>query len=143
MIFKDAKFGDKFVDNSGKILIYHYCKKYTARDGKDWLYHYLMREPEFNTFYNLLYAPYDSYVDKDGIGVPTHLKYYDVEGLKEGPNGPYLIVKKYIEDSSILDLRGFCTRRDCGYNDSGRCNMWLDISMPENVENCDNYLPNV
>ena len=59
MIFKDAKFGDKFVDNSGKILIYHYCKKYTARDGKDWLYHYLMREPEFNTFYNLLYAPYD------------------------------------------------------------------------------------
>lgn len=138
MIFKDAKFGDKFIDNSGKILIYHYCKKYTASDGKDWLYHYLMREPECTGTLGFLYAPYGSYVDIDEIGVPTNLKYCNIEDIKRGPNGPYLITKKYIEDT-ILDLRGFCDRLDCILNDSGRCNMWSDISMPENVEDCDNY----
>ena len=43
----------------------------------------------------------------------------------------------------FLCQRRLYTRFRHRYNDSGRCNMWLDISMPENVENCDNYLPNV
>ena len=36
------------------------------------------------------------------------------------------------------DIRGFCDR-DCIYSDDGRCDMWDDIDMPEEVENCDNY----
>ena len=30
------------------------------------------------------------------------------------------------------DIRGFCDR-DCIYSDDGRCDMWDDIDMPEQV----------
>lgn len=38
-----------------------------------------------------------------------------------------------------MDIRGNCPKTNCIYNDSGRCDMWDDIDMPEEVENCDNY----
>ena len=71
--FKDAKFGDKFIDGEGKIYIYHYKEKYKASDGKFWDYHWLIREPAYydsdfddDKFY---YHPYDSFVFIDGLKV--------------------------------------------------------------------------
>lgn len=36
------------------------------------------------------------------------------------------------------DIRGHCNR-DCIYSDNGRCDMWDDFDMPEDVNKCDNY----
>ena len=36
------------------------------------------------------------------------------------------------------DLRGFCNR-PCIYCDNGRCDMWDDLSMPDDVNECDNF----
>ena len=97
-IFDNAKFGDKFKDVAGMIYIYHYGEKHKGSDGQVWTYHYLIREPErykheiFNKY--LEYHPYDSYVFKDGYGVPSNLKYYDIDKIKKGPNKNYLIITK-------------------------------------------------
>ena len=40
------------------------------------------------------------------------------------------------------DIRGYCNR-DCIYSDNGRCDMWDDFAMPEDIGNCDNYSENV
>lgn len=96
-IFKDAKFGDRFVDIEGVVYIYHKSDIHKSSDGSRWIYHYLIREPKTyneNYFGEIVYAPYKSYVFKDGYGVDTNLKYYDVQRIKEGPNAPYLIIKK-------------------------------------------------
>lgn len=97
-IFKDAKFGDRFIDLSGKQLIYHKSEKHKSRDGVIWTYHYLIREPEIVTEYDFLgafeFAPYDSYVFKDGYGVLSNLKYSDIDRLLEGPNKIHLIREK-------------------------------------------------
>lgn len=37
------------------------------------------------------------------------------------------------------DLRGYCERRNCLYNEEGRCAMRDGISMPDDVDNCDNF----
>lgn len=37
------------------------------------------------------------------------------------------------------DTRGWCKRKTCVYNDNGKCDMWDDICMPDNVDSCDNY----
>lgn len=37
------------------------------------------------------------------------------------------------------DTRGHC-KRECVYNDNGRCDMWDEISVPEENENCDNQI---
>ena len=39
------------------------------------------------------------------------------------------------------DIRGYCNR-NCIYCDNGRCNMWDDFAMPEDVNKCDNYTEN-
>ena len=39
------------------------------------------------------------------------------------------------------DIRGYCNR-DCLYSDNGRCDMWDDFAMPEDVNKCDNYTEN-
>ena len=36
------------------------------------------------------------------------------------------------------DIRGHCDRH-CIYNDGGRCDMWDDISMPDDINKCDNF----
>lgn len=38
-----------------------------------------------------------------------------------------------------VDIRGLCNR-NCVYNDSGKCDMFDDISMPDNVDECNNYV---
>lgn len=36
------------------------------------------------------------------------------------------------------DIRGHCNR-NCIYSDKGRCTMWDDFDIPENINECDNY----
>lgn len=40
-----------------------------------------------------------------------------------------------------MDIRGLCDRRNCIYND-GKCGMFDDISMPDSVDECNNYVEN-
>ena len=49
---------------------------------------------------------------------------------------------KEIGDKTMReDIRGYCNR-DCIYCDNGRCDMWDDFAMPEDVNKCDNYTEN-
>lgn len=41
-----------------------------------------------------------------------------------------------------MDTRGYCGRKSCIYNDCGRCDMWDDVDMPDDVMTCDNYVDN-
>lgn len=98
--FENAKFGDKFIDGEGKIYIYHYKEEHKSSDGKIWVYHWLIREPvkypsSFDEYEEFEYHPYESFVFIDGYGIPTNLKYYPINDIKEGPNGKYLIIGKY------------------------------------------------
>lgn len=36
------------------------------------------------------------------------------------------------------DIRGHC-HLHCIYNDKGKCDMWDDICIPEDVNTCDNF----
>lgn len=40
------------------------------------------------------------------------------------------------------DIRGHCNR-NCIYSDNGRCDMWDDFAMPEEIDKCDNYTENI
>ena len=55
----------------------------------------------------------------------------------EHPKSPWISV----EDDIREDIRGYCNR-DCIYCDNGRCDMWDDFAMPEDVNKCDNYTEN-
>lgn len=44
--------------------------------------------------------------------------------------------------STAIDIRGLCNR-SCIYNDNGKCDMFDDISMPDDVDGCNNYVENV
>ena len=37
------------------------------------------------------------------------------------------------------DIRGHCNR-NCVYNDNGRCDMWDDFTMPEDINTCNNSI---
>lgn len=37
------------------------------------------------------------------------------------------------------DIRGIC-HRPCIYNDKGKCDMWDEISVPDESEKCDNQI---
>ena len=37
------------------------------------------------------------------------------------------------------DIRGIC-HRPCIYNDEGRCDMWDELSVPDESEKCDNQI---
>lgn len=47
--------------------------------------------------------------------------------------------KVYVNDILKEDFRGICHMQNCIYNDNGRCEMWDDFAMPEDVNKCDNY----
>ena len=49
--------------------------------------------------------------------------------------------KEYEDNTTKEDIRGYCNR-NCIYCDNGRCDMWDDFDMPEDVDNCDNYSEN-
>lgn len=47
---------------------------------------------------------------------------------------------EHADDEGIReDIRGVCPRTDCLWNDSGKCDMWDEPDIPENVNECDNY----
>ena len=37
------------------------------------------------------------------------------------------------------DIRGIC-HKSCLYNDNGKCDMWDEISVPDETEKCDNQI---
>ena len=37
------------------------------------------------------------------------------------------------------DIRGIC-HKPCLYNDKGKCDMWDEISVPDETEKCDNQI---
>ena len=39
------------------------------------------------------------------------------------------------------DIRGHCNR-NCIYSNNGRCDMWDDFTMPEEIDKCNNYTEN-
>lgn len=43
--------------------------------------------------------------------------------------------------NTTVDIRGLCNR-NCIYNDNGKCDMFYDISIPDNVDECNNYVEN-
>lgn len=43
--------------------------------------------------------------------------------------------------NTALDIRGLC-KRNCIYNDNGKCDMFDDISMPDSIDECNNYVEN-
>ena len=39
------------------------------------------------------------------------------------------------------DIRGYCNR-NCIYSDNGRCDIWDNFAMPEEIDKCNNYTEN-
>ena len=81
-IFKDAFFGKPYKTRDGQNAIYHKTEK-----NKDEIWHYLIFEPiEVKGVFGRIftYAPYKTYVNKNGKGYPENLKCYDLED----PNCP-------------------------------------------------------
>lgn len=85
-IFKNAKFGDIFKTRDGRKAIYHYSESKECSNGEYWKYHYLIVEPILSHSVmgkEFVYAPYDSYVNKDGVGVLSGLKYCERRGVNK------------------------------------------------------------
>ena len=53
----------------------------------------------------------------------------------------YRAIKQLIWNTSMLreDVRGTC-HKPCLYNDNGKCDMWDEISVPDETEKCDNQI---
>ena len=45
--------------------------------------------------------------------------------------------KTSADNCKCNDIRGYCI-----YSDNGRCDMWYDIDMPYDVNDCDNFEEN-
>ena len=48
-----------------------------------------------------------------------------------------VIFKQVKQNMLREDLRGIC-HRPCIYNDEGKCDMWDELSVPDETEKCDN-----
>ena len=46
--------------------------------------------------------------------------------------------KTNADNCKCNDIRGYC-KRNCIYSDNGICNMWDDIDMPDDVNDCDKF----
>lgn len=71
--------------------------------------------------------------------VVSHLRL--VQSLQCQKRRNVRIGDKIMWDDIVEDIRGYCNR-DCLYSDNGRCDMWDDFAMPEDVNKCDNYTEN-
>ena len=52
-------------------------------------------------------------------------------------DGKSIIFKQVKQNMLREDLRGIC-HRPCIYNDEGKCDMWDELSVPDETEKCDN-----
>ena len=52
-------------------------------------------------------------------------------------DGKSVIFKQVKQNMLREDLRGIC-HRPCIYNDEGKCDMWDELSVPDETEKCDN-----
>ena len=48
-----------------------------------------------------------------------------------------IIFKEVKQNMLREDLRGIC-HRPCIYNDNGKCDMWDELSVPDETDKCDN-----
>lgn len=79
-IFTNAYFGAVYLTAGGEKAMYHYSETVKSSDGVDWTYHYLMIEPHDVKVgdQNIRITSYTSYVNINGVGVPSNLKCYPV-----------------------------------------------------------------
>lgn len=52
-------------------------------------------------------------------------------------NRKNVIFKEVKQNMLREDIRGIC-HRPCIYNDEGKCDMWDELSVPDETEKCDN-----
>lgn len=118
-IFKDAYFNKPYRTRDGKKAIYHGSEEHKSGDGRIWLYHYLMLEPEISDFLgkNEVINLYEAYINDNGIGRFANLKYCKGSGANAG----YDIIsewKEEINDEELDELafNNYC--KDCYYCES-------------------------
>lgn len=106
-IFKDAYFGKPYRTRDGKKAIYHGSEEHKSGDGRIWLYHYLMLEPEISDFLgkNVVINLYEAYINDNGIGRFANLKYCKGSGANAG----YDIVSEWQEP---IDEEKFTQERE-------------------------------
>ena len=57
--------------------------------------------------------------------------------IRDRSDGKNVIFKQVKQNMLREDLRGIC-HRPCIYNDEGKCDMWDELSVPDETEKCDN-----
>lgn len=102
-IFKNAYFGKAYKTRDGKKAIYHGSEEHKSGDGRIWLYHYLMLEPEISDFLgkNVVINLYEPYINDNGIGRFANLKYCKGSGANAG----YDIVSEWQEEMNEEKFR--------------------------------------
>lgn len=101
-IFKNAYFGKAYKTRDGKKAIYHGSEEHKSGDGRIWLYHYLMLEPEISDFLgkNEVINLYEAYINDNGIGRFANLKYCKGSGANAG----YDIISEWKEEINDEEL---------------------------------------
>lgn len=101
-IFENAYFGKPYRTRDGKKAFYHGSKKHKSGDGKVWIYHYLMVEPETINVLgeDVIINHYDAYINDNGIGRLANLKYCKDSGVNAG----YDITSEWQEEISEEEL---------------------------------------
>ena len=69
--------------------------------------------------------------DYNGWNIPNVVYWFSMSKLP----------KEYEDNTTKENIRGYCNR-NCIYSDNGRCDVWDDFAIPEDVDNCDNYSEN-
>lgn len=85
-IFENAYFGKPYRTRGGKKAFYHGSEQHKSGDGKVWIYHYLMAEPETINVLgaDVIINHYDAYINDNGIGRLANLKYCKDSGVNAG-----------------------------------------------------------
>lgn len=110
-IFENAYFGARYIDIDGNEYIYHKSEKHLS-GHEVWRYHYLICKPktvEWKSNNTIEYAPYVTYVNIDGVGVPAELKYGAgvdrIKTIENSPNKGLLITKQVrVEENEIFAM---------------------------------------
>lgn len=127
-IFKDAVFGDEFITRDGHIAIYHGSQNHVSSDGTNWTYHSLILEPRKVELFDkeMVVNCYEVYINDNGIGRPSNLKYYKDSGASKGSD---IIGKK---EKSV---KNYDTSDDKIYSYALECNPYAHGSFLHTVWN--------
>lgn len=124
-------FGDNEKENKVPKSVHFYvtCYNDNPPSGLElWIGKPKWHRPPGDIFYKWIgYGPVMRLTNASNFG-DYNLNVNDFSHMKKGD----------IEEVNI-NLEDCCHRQNCIYNDNGRCNMWGDFTMPEDVNKCDNY----